>query len=195
MHENKNTFFARLEPRLSPSEVTWVRAAYIFAKWGHRAQKRKELDENGNPIRYFEHVRRTAIILMDEFNIYDPELIAAALLHDCLEDTEDVTAPLIEHMFGSRVVRIVRNLTNQPKEGYYARLAQAENDVLFVKFCDRLDNVRTFSAGGTAFARRKASETLTIYVPQVFSRLSGDPRFQQSLLKEMEDKCEQYFSQ
>ena len=197
-NENKDAFFSRLEPRLSPTELTWVRAAYIFAKFGHRAQLRKEVDEKGQPIRYFEHVRRTALVLMDELGIFDPEMIASALLHDCLEDTEDVDAHLIEHMFGSRVARNVRCLTNIPKEGYYGRLSTSGTEVLTIKFCDRLDNVRTFGAGGTTFARRKANETIMTYLPMFKDNLinvTPEATHLKVLLDEMEEKCERFLSQ
>ncbi len=167
MTENKASFFARLEPRVSPSQLVDIKAAYIFSKFGHRAQKRKEKDADGNPLRYFEHVRRVAIIMIDEFNVYDPELISCALLHDCLEDTEDITIELLERMFGIRVARIVRRLTNQPFEGYYDRLATSGKDTILVKLCDRTDNVRSLGEDvvSQGFRLRKANETIDKYLP------------------------------
>src|SRR5574339_1101763 len=101
--ENKVTFQARVQPYFSPSDQLDVKLAYCLAKFGHRAQVRKELIA-GKPTRYFEHVRRVAIILMDEMKIIDRDMIIAALLHDSLEDCEDLTPELLEHSFGPEVV-------------------------------------------------------------------------------------------
>lgn len=114
MTENKALFFARLE-----------------SKYG------------GNPLRYFEHVRRTAIIAMDEGHVYDPDIICTCLLHDALEDTEDIDSGIIEQFFGKEVVRRVTLLTKIPKEGYFERLKYADPMTKFVKLCDRLDNLRS----------------------------------------------------
>lgn len=108
MTENRETFFARLEPFTPPSDLLKIQVAYMMAKYGHRAQVRQELDGNGDHVRYFEHLRRTALILVDEAEVRDPNLICATLLHDALEDTRDVTAEIIESLFGHRVCQIVK---------------------------------------------------------------------------------------
>jgi (p)ppGpp synthase/HD superfamily hydrolase len=86
MTENKLSFQNRIQSYFSPSIQLDVKLAYCLAKFGHRAQLRKELVE-GKPTRYFEHVRRVSIILMDEMKIMDRDMIIAALLHDSIEDT------------------------------------------------------------------------------------------------------------
>src|ERR1700679_3695216 len=141
--ENKHTFQARLRPHFSPSDQQNIKLAYCLAKFGHRAQVRKELIE-GKPSRYFEHVRRVSIVLMDEMKIMDREMICAALLHDAIEDTEDITAELIEHAHGSNVAQMVSLLSKTPKEGYHERLENCKNwKVLAIKACDRTDNLRS----------------------------------------------------
>src|SRR5271157_1116631 len=112
--ENKETFQARLRPFFSPSDQLDVKLAYCLAKFGHRAQTRKELTEEGKPTRYFEHVRRVSIVLMDELKIMDRDMIIAALLHDSLEDTQDLSAELLEHCFGPNVVSIIKILSKVP---------------------------------------------------------------------------------
>lgn len=139
--ENKATFFARLEPRLAPSGVLKVRAAYYLAKFGHRCQVRKERDAAGVQLRYFEHLRRVAIILMDRAGCWDPDLICTALFHDALEDTQDLDAQILEHFFGAEVARRVRLLSKVPKDGYLDRLKGADAPTILVKACDRLDNL------------------------------------------------------
>lgn len=165
--ENKEKFQFRIRPFLSPSDQLDVKLAYTLAKFGHRAQLRKELID-GKPIRYFEHVRRVAIILMDEMKIMDRDMIIAALLHDSLEDTEDLTAELLEHSFGSNVAMMVTVLSKIPKEGYHERLKNCQNwKVLALKMCDRLDNLRSLMVAGVSleFQKKQIQETKEHYFP------------------------------
>ena len=170
--ENKATFFARLEPRLSHSELAKVRGAYYLAKFGHRAQFRKETNEEGNPMRYFEHVRRVALVLMDTAHCYDPDLVCTALLHDTLEDTADIDGAIIEQFFGPTVARRVRLLTKEPKEGYIDRLVYADSETILIKACDRLDNLRSLSETSIEFQRKQIAETSNKYL-HAFRRLKN----------------------
>lgn len=165
--ENKETFRARLRPYFSPSEQMDIYWAYMAAKFGHRAQVRKELIE-GKPTRYFEHVRRVALVLMDDMKIMDRDMIISALLHDSIEDTEDLSPELIEHCFGSPVASMVALLSKVPKEGYHERLSNCKNwKVLTIKACDRLDNLRSLMVPGTTveFQKRQIAETKEYYFP------------------------------
>ena len=165
--ENKETFQARVRPYLSPSDQLDVKLAYCLAKFAHRAQVRKELFE-GKPTRYFEHVRRVSIVLMDEMMIFDKDMIIAALLHDSLEDTQDLTAELLEHSFGTDVVTMVKLLSKIPKEGYIERLHNCHNwKVLAIKACDRLDNLRSLMVPGNTieFQKKQVIETKEKYFP------------------------------
>jgi guanosine-3',5'-bis(diphosphate) 3'-pyrophosphohydrolase len=166
--ENKESFRNRIQPYFSPAVQLDIKLAYVLAKFGHRAQTRKELDDNGKPIRYFEHVRRVAIILMDDMKIMDETMIIAALLHDSLEDTLDLTPELLEHSFGIEAVNIIKHLSKCPKEGYHQRLANCSNwKVLAIKACDRLDNLRSLMVPGTllSFQKKQIQETKEIYYP------------------------------
>ena len=170
--ENKESFRARLRPLLSPSDQLDVQLAYCLAKFGHRAQLRKELVE-GKPTRYFEHVRRTAIILIDEMKITDRDMIIAALLHDAIEDTDDLTPELIEHSFGLEVVTNVKVLSKVPKEGYNERLKTTPHwKALAIKLCDKLDNLRSLMVPGTdlEFQKKQIKETKEHYYP-LFDKL------------------------
>lgn len=172
MTENKHTFQARIQPYFGPSDQLDVKLAYCLAKFGHRAQNRKEMVD-GHPTRYFEHVRRVAIVLMDEMKIMDKDMIIAALLHDSLEDTHDLTAELLEHSFGSDVITMVKLLSKIPKEGYIDRLANCQNwKVLAIKACDRLDNLRSLMIPGNTleFQKKQIQETKDQYFP-VFDQL------------------------
>jgi len=174
MRENENfsAFFARLSPCLSPTEVMDARLAYILAKYSHRWQTRRELDESGQPRRYFEHLRRTALILIDELKICDRDLVIAALLHDGIEDTRELTPEMIEHCFGSGVTGIVRRLSKVPKDGYTDRLAHADWRTLLIKACDRLDNLRTLGVPAITadFRAKQVRETREKYYV-LFDRL------------------------
>lgn len=171
--ENRGSFFNRLRPVVPPDRLLDVELAYTMAKFAHRAQVRSEADKYGKPLRYFEHPRRTALILLDEVGVLDPELVIAALLHDGLEDTRDLTPEMIEHTWGAEVARIVVLVSRQPREGYEERLA-AHGDwkALLIKACDRLDNLRAMKTGQVSkeSRARKRAETREIYLP-LFERL------------------------
>lgn len=172
MTENKETFHARVAPYFSPSDQLDIKLAYSLAKFAHRAQTRKELVE-GKPTRYFEHVRRAAIILMDEVKIMDKNMIISALLHDSVEDTKDLSPELIEHCFGGEVAANVNILSKVPKEGYIDRLKNSFNwKPLTVKGCDKLDNLRSLMVPGTTleFQKKQVKEVRGEYYP-IFDRL------------------------
>jgi guanosine-3',5'-bis(diphosphate) 3'-pyrophosphohydrolase len=164
--ENRATFFARLEPFLAPSALLDIQLAYTLAKYGHRAQVRKELDPQGKPVRYFEHVRRVVIILIDEVKVIDPVMIIAGIQHDGPEDTEDLTPPMIEHCFGSDVTQVIKVLSKTPPEGYIQRFHMCTDWRPFVlKGCDRLDNLRSLPGTSTAFRAKQVAETREKYCP------------------------------
>jgi len=181
--ENKATFFNRLESRLAPSGVLKVRSAYYLAKFGHRFQVRKEKNDAGEPLRYFEHLRRVAIILMDEAHVWDPDLICTALLHDSLEDTEDLDAGILEHLFGPEVARRVRLLSKVPKDGYLDRLRDADDHTLLLKACDRLDNLRSLEQADAEFRQKQITETAVKYLPLWWDRptIVANPVYQKIL--------------
>ena len=165
--ENRESFCRRLKPILAMRDLMLVEAAYVFAKHGHRAQFRKETDpETGKKVRYFEHPRRVALILIDEVCCVDPVMIEAALIHDCIEDTDIITPEFIEHTLGPEVTRIVKMLSKVPKEGYLERLvAYADWRVLVIKACDRLDNLRSLGSGTVEFQKKQIGETEEKYYP------------------------------
>lgn len=171
MTENRESFFARLEPLLAPSDLLDIQLAYTLAKYGHRAQVRKELGADGEPLRYFEHPRRVALTLVDEVKIVEPGLIIAALLHDGPEDTRDLTPAMIEHCFGPKVAASIKILSKTPPEHYLDRFWTS---VLWwpyvVKGCDRLDNLRSLAGTTPEFRARQVKETRDKYFP-LFDRM------------------------
>lgn len=171
MKETRASFFARLEPLFPRSVLNDIKLAYTLSKYGHRAQIRKEKDEQGCPIRYFEHVRRVTLILIDEVGIIRPEMIIGGLVHDCPEDTKDIDHEMVEHCFGPEVATIVKFLSKTPSEGYVARFHLCTDwRPLVLKSCDRLDNMRSLSSGTLAFRQKQVTETREKYFP-LFDRM------------------------
>jgi GTP diphosphokinase / guanosine-3',5'-bis(diphosphate) 3'-diphosphatase len=143
--------------------------AYVYAMKAHGEQKR----DSGDP--YFSHPLQVAAILTD-LNL-DDATIAAALLHDTIEDT-DATRAEIDRLFGHDIGRLVEGLTKLKKLELVSREAkQAENlrklllaiaddvRVLLIKLADRLHNMRTLAYRPPEARRRTAEETLDIYAP------------------------------
>jgi GTP diphosphokinase / guanosine-3',5'-bis(diphosphate) 3'-diphosphatase len=179
--ENKGSFFGRLRDRLAPSELTRIRGAYMLSKFGSRWQKRK----TGQ--RYFEHARRTALILMDECNIYDPNLIITALLHDMVEDSFDIDPTVIELFFGPDVCRNVLLLSKINKESYISKLYAAPEHVVLIKACDRLDNLRSLPGCEAEFIERQAKETREKILPLFKQKLNNNV-----IISKIETELEKY---
>src|SRR2546425_11226274 len=143
--------------------------AYVYAMKAHGQQRRA----SGDP--YFSHPLEVAAILTDLK--LDDATIAAALLHDTIEDTTATRAE-IDQMFGPDIGALVEGLTKLKKLDLVTKEAkQAENlrklllaiaddvRVLLVKLADRLHNMRTLAHVPPEARRRAAEETLDIYAP------------------------------
>jgi len=143
--------------------------AYVYAMKAHGEQRRA----SGDP--YFSHPIEVAAILT-ELKL-DDATIAAALLHDTIEDTEATRAE-IDSLFGHDIGRLVEGLTKLKKLDLVTKEAkQAENlrklllaiaddvRVLLIKLADRLHNMRTLEYMPPEARRRAAEETLEIYAP------------------------------
>ncbi len=190
MVENRESFFARLRPILAPSDLMDIEVAYALVKHAHRWQTRKELDETGTPISYFKgHLRPTALIAIDELGISDRTIILGCLLHDSLEDTNDIHDRMIEHLFGPEVAVLVKLLTKDPKEGYFDRLVKHGTwKAWLVKGCDRLSNLRTLKDCSPEFCARQFNETREKICPLMdllYSRAPEDYKFSVNQLRTM----------
>ncbi|MBE7080359.1 MAG: bifunctional (p)ppGpp synthetase/guanosine-3',5'-bis(diphosphate) 3'-pyrophosphohydrolase [Clostridiales bacterium] len=164
--------------------------AYYYAKEAHANQKRA----SGEP--YFIHPCEVADILIDLG--LDAATIAAALLHDVIEDTES-TAEDIQREFGDVVLALVSSVTKLEKIVFKSKEEEnAENfrkifvamakdvRVIIIKLADRLHNMRSLNFLSQERQQRMASETLDIYAP-----LAG--RLGISQVKcELEDLCLKY---
>ena len=164
--------------------------AYEYAAEAHANQKRA----SGEP--YFIHPCAVADILM-ELGL-DAATIAAALLHDVIEDTV-CTAEDIQENFGEEVLALVSGVTKLEKIVFKSKEDEnAENfrkifvamakdvRVIIIKLADRLHNMRSLNFLSHERQQRMASETLDIYAP-----LAG--RLGVSQIKcELEDVCLKY---
>ncbi|MBS0024855.1 RelA/SpoT family protein [Microbacterium paraoxydans] len=144
-----------------------ISRAYAVAKEKHEGQKR----QSGEP--YITHPLAVAQILA-ELGL-GPRAIAAALLHDTVEDTGYALTDLTAE-FGDEVAMLVDGVTKLDKVKY-GESAQAETvrkmivamskdiRVLLIKLADRLHNARTWGFVPPEKAAKKAKETLEIYAP------------------------------
>ena len=113
-----------------------VKKARTFATEYHEGQKYR-----GQP--YIEHLWQVATFLMLDLDVTDGDAIAAAYLHDILEDTQ-CTAELLEREFNQRINTIVRALTrdsSETSEQYITRIHQAGHYAMAVKTADRVCNL------------------------------------------------------
>lgn len=169
--ENRESFFERLEPYFSPKVLLDIQLAYTLAKSGHRFQVRKELAEDGTPLRYFEHVRRVTLVLIDEAKILRREMIIAAILHDGIEDTKEINPAMIEHAFGEDVAVLVKTLSKVPATGYLDRFFQSVDWRPYaIKACDRIDNLRSMDTTSKEFRLKQVAETREKLYP-LFDRM------------------------
>jgi len=165
-----------LLPDLSPNDRALIERAYFKAETAHAGQFRK----SGEP--YFTHCVAVAHILA-EMKL-DAEAIAAALMHDVVEDT-NVTTEELRVEFGSNIAAIVEGVTKLKKlpiksDGekksrtvdremeYIRKMALAMGDdvrVVLVKLADRLHNMRTLGYMSPDKQRVIAQETLDIFAP------------------------------
>ena len=146
-----------------------IRGAYEFAEKAHRGQLRK----SGEP--YIIHPVAVAQIIA-ELRL-DSESIAAALLHDVIEDTP-ATHEEVAEKFGDTVADLVEGVSKLTRINYdtvedeqmenFRKMLMAMNQdirVILIKICDRLHNMRTMEFQPPAKQRQKSLETMEIYVP------------------------------
>jgi GTP pyrophosphokinase len=149
------------------ADVKDIERAYVVAELRHRGQRRR----SGEP--YITHPLAVAQILADLG--MTPPVLAAALLHDTVEDT-DLTIDALRADFGEEIAALVDGVTKLDQVKY-GEASEAETvrkmvvamardiRVLVIKLADRLHNMRTMRALEPEKQTRKARETLEIYAP------------------------------
>ena len=182
--------FEKLEKSYSGKDLDLCYKAHDFAKKAHENQKRASGED------YFIHPTTVAGILVDLG--LDAQTIAAAFLHDVLEDTP-VSEGDIKKEFGEEVLELVQGVTKLERIEFNSREEeQAENfrklfvamakdiRVIIIKLADRLHNMRSLNFLSIERQKRMAKETIDIYAP-----LAG--RLGISQIKcELEDLCLKY---
>ena len=185
---------ANLDDEIIEKDNVMLRKAFVFAFKAHRNQKRK------NGVLYIIHPLAVAGILVDLK--VDANTLAAALLHDTIEDTA-ADFDMVSGKFGESVANLVDgvtklnlkldNVTYNSKADIQAenvrKMLLAMTDdirVIFIKLADRLHNMRTLKFQTPAKQIEKAQETLDIYVP--FAGRFGIYRIKW----ELEDLCLKY---
>jgi len=130
---------------------------------------------------YINHPMRVAIMVMSDIESSDSDMIAAALLHDVVEDGNGtVTTADLENKFGRTVALMVSVLSKPPADKkiarakqlatYHERLAQSATSTKIVKLCDRVDNLREASEiDSPDWQKQYLMETLEIYLPLAHS--------------------------
>ena len=156
---------------LSAADKKLIRKAFDLAVEAHNGQRRKSGEA------YVFHPIAVAKIVSSEIGL-DATSIAAALIHDVVEDNENYTINDIEQMFGKVVAKIVHGLTKISKlskssdvslqaENFKKMLLTLNDDVrvIIIKIADRLHNMQTMHAMKPDKQIKIASETLYIYAP------------------------------
>ena len=145
-----------------------VRLAFDFANEAHKGKKKK----SGEP--YINHPFETAKTLA-KYHL-DQDTIIAGLLHDVPEDTDRSLAD-VKKEFGPNVAKLVEGITKLGKLKYRGIERYLENlrkmfvamasdiRVIFIKFADRLHNLKTLDSLDPKKQERIARETLEIYAP------------------------------
>lgn len=155
---------------LSEQDKKLIRKAFDVAVEAHKDQRRKSGEA------YIFHPIAVAKIVASEIGL-GATSIAAALLHDVVEDT-DITVKQIQEWFNPKVAQIVEGLTkmallepdphiSMQAENYRKMLLTLNDDVrvILIKIADRLHNMQTMESMADYKQAKIASETLYIYAP------------------------------
>ncbi|NNE36223.1 MAG: bifunctional (p)ppGpp synthetase/guanosine-3',5'-bis(diphosphate) 3'-pyrophosphohydrolase, partial [Rhodothermales bacterium] len=146
-----------------------INRAFRLSYWAHRNDTRVSGES------YISHPLEVAQILVEQV-AFDDVSVAAALLHDVVEDTE-FSLDLIRDEFGDTLAIIIDGLTKISDVFSSRELGQAENvrklmlsmasdiRVILVKFADRLHNLRTIGSLAKHKQLKIASETLDLFAP------------------------------
>jgi GTP pyrophosphokinase len=204
--ENRETFFKRLEGKLSKEEIQDIDFAYDISKEAHRTAVRDE------GMRYFEHPRAGCLIMTDELGLYDRDLLISFLLHDVGEDTPmfgNITKSYdefrkkaefrLQKLFGEKVADTVIRLTKPSIDNvkfhskeevydFYLEELKKSEDAILGKMVDRLHNLRTLTTNKPDKIKRQVEETESKYIP-IFDSVSGERKqYVEILLSKIKDQ-------
>lgn len=167
--EGLENLLAHCRTHLPSVDEDLIRRAFRLSYWAHRD------DWRASGERYISHPLEVATIVARDIGLDDLS-VAAALLHDVVEDTE-LSLDLIRSEFGETLATVIDGLTKISGVFTSRELGQAENvrklmlsmatdlRVILVKFADRLHNMRTIEALPKKKQLKKAGETLDLFAP------------------------------
>jgi GTP pyrophosphokinase len=168
-HDLVGELLAAVEDYYPGVDRELVARAFHYAAAAHEGQKRRSGED------FVHHPWSTARICA-ELHL-DEQTIAAALLHDVVEDSE-IEPDELRAEFGEEIARLVEGVTKLTRTSFQSReQAEAENyrkmivamaqdvRVILIKLADRLHNMRTIEYQGKQTQVRKAKETLEVYAP------------------------------
>ena len=168
---DRQTFFQLVDQRFprGSAEYQLIERAYSTAKDAFRTLQR----EGGE--RYFEHLRSVALILMVHMRVRDANIIAAALLHDIVEDIANWSQDRVAVEFNRAVALLVWWVTkpnlvefdNDKEERnriYHQNLNRAPREAIIIKLADRLHNLITLWDVDAEKQLRKVRETQDFYL-------------------------------
>jgi guanosine-3',5'-bis(diphosphate) 3'-pyrophosphohydrolase len=182
---NLSRFLGKVKQHNPQAAISLIKKAFSFSQRAHQGQLRK----SGEP--YFHHCIQVALILVEHG--LDSTTVAAALLHDIVEDA-GLRVEVIEREFSQEIASLVDGVTKigglafrskeeRQAENYRKMILSMAKDirVILIKFADRLHNMRTLQYLPQDRIVRIAQETRDVYAP-LAHRLGMD-----QIKREMED--------
>ena len=164
-----------LEANFGHAELALLLKALAFSAARHRDQRRK--DAGASP--YINHPIALADVLVNEGRVHEVNVLAAALLHDTLEDTE--TSPEeIEAAFGAAILKVVLEVTDdkslekaERKRLQIEHAAHISREAKLVKLADKICNLRDVAESPPAHWSHERKREYFDWARQVIDPLRG----------------------
>ena len=168
--DDLNVLLTNCVKYIEKSDLELITRAFYFCVDAHKAVIRS----SGSP--YYTHPLKVAISLLKDFSVNDNNCVIAALLHDTVEDVDDINIELISQKFGKDIAHIVDGVTKikgsttreMDKAGTYGKLflyLVKDVRVILIKLADRLDNMSSLIHLRKEKQVAIAHETLNFYTP------------------------------
>jgi len=149
--------------------------ALAFAAHKHRDQRRKDRDSSP----YINHPIALAKVLVNEGGVFDTNVLAAALLHDTVEDTA-TTRKQLQRSFGAKIAGIVAEVTDDKRHSKAKRkalqirhAAAISPEAKLVKLADKICNVRDVASRPPAHWDRQRQREYFEWAKRVVDRMRG----------------------
>ena len=159
----------------NPSAIEQVKKAYELADYAHKDVYR----ESGEP--YITHPLNVALNLLN-MEVYDTDAICAALLHDTVEDNEEITLDYIAELLNPDVAELVDGVTKMRRMNFNSKKDQNNANtrkiitgltkdlrIILIKLADRLHNMNTLEYKKPEKQIENATETMELFVPLALS--------------------------